>query len=205
MIVATQMLDSMHRSPRPTRAETTDVANAILDGADACMLSGETAIGQFPVQSVNTMNRIMVATEALAAQDGHWMAETRTDPAARPQVADAISWSVVAAAARISEEIRAKLVVIATNSGATAIVKCNQRDPTPTIAVSPSETILRRLTLCWGIHPLRSAPMQDDVALRAFIEQWTRDAGWAATGDSIVFVSGTEITSAHSAIAVHQL
>ena len=151
------------------------------------------------------MNRIMVATEALAAEDPQWMGASRTGLDQQAAVADGITWSVVEGAAMICDQIGAKLMVVATNSGATALVKCNQRDATPTLAISPSERILRRLSLCWGVHPLRGAPLDNPPAVRSYIEQWALRTGWVTQGDSIVFVSGTEITTAHSAVTVHQV
>jgi pyruvate kinase len=129
VIVATQMLDSMHHSSRPTRAEVSDVANAILDGADACMLSGETAIGEFPVESVCVMNRIMLNTEeALPDQP----------PSIAPQFAEGVhpvTAAVVYGAARIADRLDARLVVVATRSGNTARIKAKQRDFIPTVGI----------------------------------------------------------------------
>ena len=148
VIVATQMLDSMHHSPRPTRAEATDVANAIVDGADACMLSGETAIGDYPVETVRMMNRIMAATEKMLADKQLEQREpTGTGGVHR------VTAAIVYGACRIVSRLNAPLMVVATRSSGTARVKSKQRNFTATVGVSVSETALRRMTLLWGITP----------------------------------------------------
>ncbi|MFM8402756.1 MAG: pyruvate kinase, partial [Pirellula sp.] len=137
----------MHHNRRPTRAEASDVANAILDGADACMLSGETAIGQYPVVAVETMNRIMLFTETMlknAPQDSKPRLSSHVHP---------ITSAVTHNAANIAEAIQAKLVVVATRTGGTAWVKAKQRNYIPTLGVSDSEATLRRMCLFWGIMP----------------------------------------------------
>ncbi|MDZ7615583.1 MAG: pyruvate kinase, partial [Patescibacteria group bacterium] len=154
VIVATQMLDSMQHSRVPTRAEVADVANAILDGADACMLSGETAVGRFPRQAVEMMHRIALATEPLC----------RNLP--RPRLPDLkghginpITETTVFAAGRMAEELDAKLVVVASATGATALSMAKNRNWVPTLGVSDSPETLRRMCLYWGMIPLAGAPM----------------------------------------------
>ena len=199
VIVATQMLDSMHHSRRPTRAEATDVANAILDGADACMLSGETAIGEFPIESVETMNRIMLATEPLLKESA-----ARTDP----QVTDVhpITAAAVRGSAIIAEQLDAKLVVVATRGGGTCRLRSKQRDFVPTIGVSDSEAVLRRLTLFWGVTPLADAPVHDGPQLRAFIDNWGREQGILQKGDRVVFVTGTNFyPMAQNILVIHEV
>ena len=199
VIVATQMLDSMHKNRRPTRAEATDVANAILDGADACMLSGETAIGDFPTLVVETMNRICLATEQLLRDQEP--AEVLEATGVHPITAAAVAGSAI-----MAEELDAKLVVVATRSGGTCRLRSKQRDFIPTIGVSDSAAVLRKLTLFWGVTPLAGAPVHDGPALRAFIDRWGREQGLIAKGDRIVFVTGTNFYPlAKNILVVHEV
>jgi len=200
VIVATQMLDSMQSSIRPTRAEVTDVANAILDGADACMLSGETAIGKYPLETVGMMNRIMAAAEQM-------LRDTAPEPPPVAALAGVhpITAAVTYGAGRIASQLSASLVVVATRSGNTARVKSKQRDFIPTVGVSDSEAVLRRMCLFWGIIPLRGAPINHGPQLRAFIEAWGIAEGVLRSGDRTVFVTGTDLVpTAHNLVAVHE-
>jgi pyruvate kinase len=200
VIVATQMLDSMQRSPHPTRAEATDVANAILDGADACMLSGETAIGDYPVNSVRMMNRIMLSTEQLFRGKQPPPPSRESTTGAHP-----ITLSVVFGASRIAEFLESKLVVVVTRSGSTALARSHLRGFVPTVGVSQSEQVLRRMTLYWGITPLGSAPI-DRLELQEFVVKWGKRQGMLATGDRIVVVSGTNIErNAHNSVVVFEV
>jgi pyruvate kinase len=201
VIVATQMLDSMQRSRRPTRAESTDVANAILDGADACMLSGETAVGQYPRECVTTMNEIMLATERLLRDR---MPERSAFHG--PAYVHPITYSVVYGAAQIARQLQARLVVIVTHSGATALAKSCQRDFTTTVAVSDNAHSLRRLCLLWGITPLPNAPCGDQGQLREFIDKWGREEGTLTSGDRVVIVTGSGVVhGAHNVVEVHEV
>lgn len=145
VITATQMLDSMRRSPRPTRAEASDVANAVLDGTDAVMLSGETAVGRYPVESVQMMDRIVKSTER-----DHYgaMAELRSD-GERKTVAEATARASV----QVARNIQARAVVAFTRTGATAIMLSERRSPVPLLAFTPEEHSRNRLTLVWGVRP----------------------------------------------------
>lgn len=197
VIVATQMLESMHHSVRPTRAEVSDVANAILDGADACMLSGETAIGEFPVNAVETMNRIMRCTERelIEHQRSNQFPCNRVHP---------ITSAVTHAATNIAEAIGAKLIVISTRSGNTAWVKSANRSLIPTIAVSDSESTLRRMNLLWGIKPIQSTRFGDTLKFIDEVTRWGRDHAELETGDQVIFVTGTGVLAkAHNEILVH--
>lgn len=201
VIVATQMLDSMQRNSRPTRAEVSDIANAILDGADACMLSGETAVGQFPLEAVTMMNRVMASTEDLLV--GH--EGPNSEPLTCAGVHQ-ITAAVVAGAAKIADEVKARAMVIATHSGATARVKAKHRDRLLTISVSDSEATLRRTCLYWGVMPLRGAPVKDGPALRRFVEDWAKQVGILQSGDRVVFLTGTEmIAAAHNVLVVSEV
>ena len=193
VIIATQMLDSMHESVRPTRAEVTDVANAVLDGADACMLSGETAIGKHPQPAVAMMNRIALATES--------------DMVGRPlrhaagEQADGlqdITRAVVRGAGTIAQVVGAKLVVVASHSGSTALALSQQRSYAPTIGVSTCEKALRRMCLYWGVTPLHGAPACSVDELIQFTDLWACRVGLASKGDSIVIVGGSHLTAGSS-------
>ncbi len=197
VIVATQMLESMHTSSRPTRAEVSDVANAILDGTDACMLSGETAIGEHPVKSVEMMNRIMVCTEREMLSDNisERIPNTRVHP---------ITTAVTIAATNIAEAIQAKLIVIGTHSGGTAWVKSKSRSRIPTLGASDSHDTLRRMNLLWGIKPIESSHLEHTPEFIDEICGWGRQNANLKSGDQIVFVTGSGVVKkAHNVVIVH--
>lgn len=197
VIVATQMLDSMHRSKRPTRAEASDVANAIVDGADACMLSGETAIGEFPRESVQMMNQIMMFTERML----HESPRTYEQPVAAG--VHPVTAAVVGGATHIAKQLFAKLVVVASRGGDTARVYAKQRCLTPSVGVSNSDEALRRMSLFWGITPLAGAP-SDAVKMREHVFEWGRERGLLAEGDRVVFITGSGLVEgAHNTLVVN--
>jgi pyruvate kinase len=201
VIVATQMLDGMHHCSRPTRAEASDVANAILDGADACMLSGETAIGEYPVEAVSMMNRIMLATEQMLSDS-----LPSGPPVAAVSGVHPITAAITFGAAKIAEQLHASMVVVATRTGGTARVKSKQRNFIPTVGVSDSPSTLRKMCLFWGITPLPGAPVDSGLSLRKYIDRWGRANGSVDDGDRIVFVTGSRITpKAHNVIVVHEV
>jgi len=187
VIVATQMLESMHTSKTPTRAEVTDVANAILDGADACMLSGETAIGQYPVHAVKMMNRIALETEnsfrdglsQVTAHDGHknW------------DVFDAVIYG----SAQIAKRVDAKLVVIVNTSTKAALMKSKQRDFIPVLCLTDDPKSYREMSLFWGILPtLSDVPIQD-LKIRTYVDQWTKQYTDFKSGSPFVIVTDIEV------------
>ncbi len=200
VIIATQMLASMEHSRHPTRAEVTDVANAVLDGADACMLSGETAIGEFPREAVAMMNRIAVTTERRFRSSSE---TPRDQPLAGVH---RITEAVVYGAARIARQLDARLLVVATRSGATALAVSRQRLFTPVLALSDDEATLRRMCLYSGLTPVRGAPIDDWAALTEWVADWGAATGELQTGDYVLSVAGTNITAGvHNAVAVHQI
>ncbi|MFV1964711.1 MAG: pyruvate kinase [Pirellulaceae bacterium] len=207
VIVATQMLDSMQRSRIPTRAETTDVANAILDGADACMLSGETAIGKYPLESVEMMHRIAMATESVYRQHPTATATaTATDPPCDEPRGNPITQATTFAAGRLAEQIDARTLIIASHSGKTALEVSKNRHFVSMMGVSDSEATLRRMCLYWGVIPLSGAPTDDSASLMQYVVDRGRSAGYLASGDRIVLVSGTGLASTrHNMIVVHEI
>ena len=204
-IIATQMLDSMHESPRPTRAEATDVANAILDGADACMLSGETAIGKFPREAVEMMNRIALVTEeSMAGRPPREMTRPRADNLQE------ITRAVVRGAGAMAHSLGAKLVVVASHSGRTALALSQQRSFVPTIGVSTSEATLCKMCLYWGVTPLRGAPATNLEQLIRHADGWACEAGLAKSGDRLIIVGGSHLAAgpdagAEMAAGVHDI
>ena len=144
MITATQMLDSMVESPRPTRAEVSDVANAIFDGTDAVMLSNETAVGDFPVEAVATMARIARRTEQ------EQMEKLLDDVSKSHTIPNAISQAV----GQIANQLRASAIMTMTRSGATARNVSKFRPKAPILAVTPLVDVSRQLQVVWGVNPL---------------------------------------------------
>lgn len=208
VIIATQMLDSMHESQRPTRAEVTDVANAILDGADACMLSGETAIGKHPRKVVEMMNRIALATEASMVNQ-----PLRAPSKKKVDGLHEVTSAVVRGAGTMAHTLKAKLVVVASHSGRTALALSQLRNFVPTVGVSTKESTLRQMCLYWGVTPLRNASAENVEQLIKQIEDWTCRVGLTVNGDRIVVVGGSHLTAqagkmgsaAHDVVMVHEV
>ena len=188
VVIATQMLESMISSPVPTRAEVSDVATAVFEGADAVMLSAESASGQFPVEAVATMNRI---AEEVERDPLHpiIIASQRSDP--EPTGADAIAY----AARDVAETLDLRAVVAWTASGATGIRIARERPRIPIMALTPSTETARRLALVWGVHALvtEDARNVDDMAERACRNSFTE--GFAAVGERIIVVAGVPFGS----------
>jgi pyruvate kinase len=183
VITATQMLDSMIRNPRPTRAEASDVANAVLDGTDAIMLSGETASGQYPVESVRTMARI--AAEAERVREDHGYTVHYTEPSVFTS-AGAICRSAV----HTANDTNAKAIIAPTVSGSTARFMSSFRPHVPIIAVTPSPMVQRQLCLCWGTYPLltRRLANTDEVVIDAI--NVAQRHGHIGPGDTVVLTAG---------------
>ncbi len=201
VIIATQMLDSMQHSRLPTRAEATDVANAILDGADACMLSGETAIGRYPRESVAMMERIALATEQLIRGR-----ETLPAAPACEAVENEITEQTTLAAGRLAEQLDAGTIVVSSATGQTALRVAKNRHLVPTLGVSDSQATLRRMCLYWGLFPVSDAPTHDNQLLLQFVVDRGRTEGYLSSGDRVVLVSGTGMSaSRHNMIVVHEL
>jgi len=186
VITATQMLDSMICNPRPTRAEASDVANAILDGTDAVMLSGETAIGRFPVEAVKTMSRIAERTEE-ALQHQNMM--DRYAPATKKSVTDAISY----ATCHIAQNLGASAVITATQSGHTARMVSKYRPEAPIFAVTPCHLVAHSLQLTWGVYPVLCLPTETtDEMFAAAIRASLRE-GLIQNGEMVVITAGVPV------------
>jgi pyruvate kinase len=185
VITATQMLESMVRSPRPTRAEASDVANAILDGSDAVMLSAETAAGGYPREAVEAMDRIIRAVEAETTRERR---PARSDDGAGGPVR--AEHAVAAAAVAAAELLHAPIIVTFTKSGFSARVVAASRPPVPILGVTDGERTYRQLSLVWGVVPMLAAgpPRYDamlDAARGRILEQ-----GLAKRGDRVVVTAG---------------
>jgi pyruvate kinase len=186
VITATQMLDSMIRNPRPTRAEVSDVANAILDGTDALMLSGETAQGAYPVAAVQMMDRIAQRTEQ--ALDFKMLLVRCLDEPGR-SITDAISQG----ACEIAADLRAAAILASTTSGQTARMISRSRPEAPIVGATSNRATYRQLTLSWGVHPLLCAPTQNtDEMLREAVAR-SLEAGLVRPGDTVVISAGVPV------------
>jgi pyruvate kinase len=198
VITATQMLESMIDNPRPTRAEASDVANAILDGTDAIMLSAETASGKYPVQAVETMARIARYTEQ------HY--DSFRGPARVTGGGSMVARSLARVANTVAEELDCKLIVAFTESGTTARLVSAYRPRAPIAAITYNDDTYRRLALSWGVVPIRSefAPDTDAMILQG--EQLLKSGGLAHSGDTILMLAGqTHTAGATNMLRVHTI
>lgn len=187
VVTATQMLRSMVESPRPTRAEAADVANAVLDGSDAVMLSEESATGAYPVEAVR-------ALAAIAEQAEERLFQRKPGGIPGPFETHGVSGAISHASCVLARESRAKAIVCCTRSGHTARMAARYRINVPIIAVSPEEATVRRLALVWGVKPVQceefDSPDGTDGMIRTSIDA-ARGAGGLVRGDHIVIVGGS--------------
>lgn len=181
VITATQMLESMIHSPRPTRAEASDVANAIFDGTDAVMLSAETAIGEYPIESVQTMAQIAVEADGGFDAFGHFEA-----PTAEPIVFSHVIAEATSTAAR---RLAATAIVARTRSGYTARLVSKFRPPTPIVAVTSDPVIARRATLLWGVEPVLVSPLGTIKDIGHLIDTGQLAAKLVSSGDVVVLTA----------------
>jgi pyruvate kinase len=186
VITATMMLDSMQRNPRPTRAESSDVANAVFDGTDAVMLSGETAAGKYPVESVLTMARIAERAEAALEYREIF---TRQAQAQQTTVTEAISQAV----ANSALELDAKAILTATESGYTARMVSKYRPKAPIVAVTTKDEVIRRLSLIWGVIPVKGVEAKTTDELFDFAVESSINAGLVSLGDLVVITAGVPV------------
>lgn len=186
VITATQMLDSMIRNPRPTRAEASDVANAILDGTDAIMLSGETANGRYPSETVETMARIAERTEMTINYETN-LKRIRKNHV--PNVPNAISL----ATCNTAMDLKASAIITATQSGHTARIVSKYRPECPIIAVTPYEKVARKLALNWGVFPITAKKVETTDELIDRSATIALQTGYVKKGDLVVIVAGVPV------------
>jgi len=182
VVTATQMLETMVHSPTPTRAEITDVANAVLDGTDAVMLSGETAIGSYPGASVGTMNKLAGKADQHFSppleQDGYITGEDRIAP------------EIGRAACSMADRLDARAIITSTKSGYTARLIARFRPKVPIVAVTPSELTYNQLSLVWGVTPLQMETTRDTDEMMKKSISTVRNAGMVNRGDLVVTTAG---------------
>lgn len=200
VIVATQMLDSMIENSRPTRAEASDVANAVIDGTDAVMLSGETSVGAYAIQTVRTMARIVAAAEEDILAKGLPPLTERNKP--RTQ-----GGAVARAAAEIGDFLNAKLLVAFTQTGDTARRLSRYRSPIPLLAFTPEQSTRSQLTLTWGAETFLVPPVGSTDAMVAQVDELLLKYGRCHKGDIIVITAGSPpgVSGATNLVRVHHV
>jgi pyruvate kinase len=202
VIVATQMLESMISNPAPTRAEASDVANAVLDGTDAVMLSGETSVGEYPIHTVETMARIIMATER-HAMEGLGLGTVKAidwDPHTRSGV-------IAKAAEEVAERVGAKYVVAFTKTGDSARRMSRLRGPIPILAFTPEGQVRSQLSLSWGVETFKTQMVEHtDEMVRQVDEQLLR-IGRVEEGDLVVIIAGAPpgIPGSTNALRIHRM
>jgi pyruvate kinase len=195
VIVATQVLESMITSPRPTRAEASDAANAVLDGADALMLSAETSVGEYPVEAVSTMARIAEATEEHGLDR---VAKIAWDPHSKGGI-------ITFAAAQIAERIGARFLVAFTQTGDSARRLSRYRSNVPVIACTPLPEVARQLTTSWGVETRLTPPYRHTDEMVLGVDRLLLESGHVERGDVVVIVAGSPpgIPGSTNAVRVH--
>jgi pyruvate kinase len=188
VIVATQMLQSMIEQSSPTRAEVSDVANAIFDGTDAVMLSGETSVGKYPTGAVLTMTHIAKVTECYLTSSG----QNDHLPQLKLKTMQ-LSAAIATGVRQMVSELRARVVVIYSQTGATARIFSKHRFPVPIIALSSDHAALRRMALHYGVIPCEMAPSDDLVELVARVDRLVQEEKHADAGDRVIIVAGASL------------
>jgi pyruvate kinase len=184
VITATQMLESMVHSPEPTRAEASDIANAILDGTSAVMLSGETAVGEYPVEAVAYMDRIARAVEP-SLDYRHELPEAHENPT--------IGQAMSNAACDLAEALQAKAILVPTFTGSTASAVARLRPRRPIVALTHVDWAMRQLALEWGVTPVLISETSDVEELWRRAVEAACDAGVLERGDRVVITAGTAV------------
>jgi pyruvate kinase len=197
VIVATQMLESMISNPAPTRAEASDVANAVLDGADAVMLSGETSVGEYPIETVETMARIIASTE------GHELASMA-----------AIDWQpltrggvIAKAAAEVAERVDARYLVAFTQSGDSARRASRYRGRVPILAFTPEAKVRSQLSMSWGVETFLTNPVEHTDEMVRQVDEALLEIGRVEQGDLVVIIAGSPpgIAGSTNALRIHRM
>jgi pyruvate kinase len=183
VITATQMLASMERNPKPTRAEASDVANAILDGSSAVMLSGETAAGKYPVEAVRALHSLALTTESCLDEYGYLQKIPLHS-------ANVITESISGAVKTIAKDLAAPAIVSLTESGFTSRMISKHRPECPIVAITGSERVARRLSMNWGVAAVLYTGEASDEAKIRFASECVQQMGFARPGDSIVVTAG---------------
>jgi pyruvate kinase len=202
VIVATQMLESMIDNPRPTRAEASDVANAVLDGADAVMLSGETSIGRFPVPAATTMATIVATIETGQAELPRELRRPGLEHAPRTQ-----GGAVAAAAGQVARSIGATALVAFTTTGDTVRRLARLHCDLPLLAFTPDPAVRNQLTLSWGVEPFLAPLVRHTDEMFLQVDQLLRELGRGVPGEAVVVVAGSPPGSPGSTnmLRVHRL
>ena len=183
VIVATQMMESMINSPTPTRAEASDVATAVFDGADAVMLSAETAAGEYPVEAVSIMDRIIRSAE----QDDHYkLSDMRERRQTRGTDADAIT----AAAKQVAQTLNAAAIVTFTTTGSTTLRAARERPTVPILGLTPDVKTARRLVLTWGVHPVETSHFTEFIDVVNCASEVATEEKFAAPGQRLIITAG---------------
>lgn len=183
VVVATQMLESMIHSPVPTRAEVSDVATAVMDGADAVMLSAESAVGDYPAEAVAVMDRVAIRIEG---EPTYFANRTEHQAALNSTTAEAIT----AAARHVSGSVGAKAIVTFTTSGSTALRAARERPAAPILTLTPREDIARRLCIVWGLHTVKTRDVETFEEMIGKSKRMAIRNGMAGPGDRIVVTAG---------------
>ncbi|MDJ0862176.1 MAG: pyruvate kinase [Gammaproteobacteria bacterium] len=183
VITATQMLASMERNPKPTRAEASDVANAILDGTSAIMLSGETAAGRYPVEAVRTMATLAQRAEASLREYGYLQKIL-------PHPSQVVTEAVSQAAVRMAEQLKAAAIFSLTETGFTSRLISKHRPDCPILAITASKLVARKLCMNWGVVPIRYTGERSDEAKIEFAIARAMELGYVRAGDTVVATAG---------------
>ncbi len=183
VVVATQMLESMINSPVPTRAEVSDVATAVMDGADAVMLSAESAVGDYPAEAVGVMNRVAIRIEG----EPTYLANRKDD---NISLNDTTAEAITAAARQVAGSIGAKAIVTFTTSGSTALRAARERPSAPILTLTPQISIARRLSIVWGLHTVKTKDINTFEDMIGKSKRMAMRQGLAGAGDRIVVTAG---------------